>query len=299
MPPRPFLLLSAACAVALGCVAHLPYYERALELTSSGDPYGPGGTQNRIADVLVARHYTVQHFDMRAPRYEFYLSGHWAPWGIRLRADGWDQIDVIRTSGSHGYPGAALVSNHWTVRARTFASDGAEHPPSVEAQADVDSVMAELNTVGTRERAPDAGALTGPESNRDNVWIGTEGTCAGGRRVGAFVALPPWAGAPDRGRNADRIAATLEAGGWTIARRFPVAELGMLVAERRQSAGSDGLTVLAIRAEDPSRYGVRTWYEVRTASCDSAGRRGPPRAEARAAADRLLAALRDAIAGER
>jgi hypothetical protein len=236
---------------------------------------------------------------MRAPRYGWYQSlAHWTPWGIRLRADGWDQIDVIWTSGSQGNQ-MPPVSYHWTVRARTFASDGVERPASTEAQADGDSIMTELNTVYTPERAASAVARADFESNRGNVWIGAGGTCAGGHRVGAFVALPPWAGGPDKGTNADRIAATLEASGWTVARRFPVAELGMLVAERPHAAGSDGLTVFAIRAEDSSRYGVRIWYEVRATSCDSVGRREPLPAEVQADAERLLVALRDATAAER
>jgi len=281
----------------LGCAAHLPYHERSLELNAAGnDPWERGGTQDRIVDVLAARGYTVQHVNLRAPR--FGDVGLRAPWGIRIRPDGWDQVDVMITGESHGH-GLPPLAYRWTARAHTFASDGVERPASAEAHADVDSIMTELNTVDTPERAPSAVTRTESDSGRDNVWLGTRGTCSGGRRVGAFVALPPWAGAADKGSNADRVAATLEAGGWTIVRRFPVAALGMLVAERPQSSGSDGLTVFAIRAEDPSGYGIRTWYEVRAASCDSAGRRGPPRAEARADADRLVAALRDAIAGER
>jgi hypothetical protein len=117
--------------------------------------------------------------------------------------------------------------------------------------------------------------------------------------VGAFTALPHWAGTPDKGTNAERIVATLEAGGWTIVKRFPYASPGWLVARRSQPGGADVVTVYAGGLEDPRRYGIRTWYEMRTASCDSAQRRGPPRAETRADAERLLVALRDAIATER
>lgn len=295
MQPRPLLLLGAACAMALGCAGHpLPYHEQSLPVNASGsDPWGPGGTRARITGVLEARHYTVQHFDMRTPHYAWYLPTRWAPWGIRLRADGWDQIDVMRASEPLEDQLPPL-SYRWTVRARTFASDGAERPASAEARADADSIMAGLGTVDTLEGASGA-TRTGPEWWR----VGREArlrTCAGGVYVGALTALPPWAGAPDKGTNAERITATLEAGGWTIARRFPVAELGMLVAERPQSAGADGLTVFAIRPEDPSRYGTRTWYEVRAASCDSTGRRAPPRPEARADADRLITALQHVLA---
>jgi hypothetical protein len=297
MPSRPFLLLGAACALALGCAAKtLAYHEQSIELNAAGsDPWERGGTQDRIVGVLEARGYTVQHVNLRAPR--FGDVGLRAPWGIRIRPDGWDQIGVIRVGGSNA--GQLPLSYRWVVRARTFAADGAERSASAEAQADVDSIMAELNTVDTPERAPRVATGTESTTGLGNAWVGGRGTCSGGRYVGAFVALPPWAGAPAMGTNADRIVATLEAGGWTIVEAFPYASLGMLVAQRTQSAGSDGLTVFAIRAADPSGYDIRTWYEVRARFCDSAGRRGRVRAETRAEADRLVVALRDAIGGER
>jgi hypothetical protein len=296
MQPRPLILLGAACALALGCATNTPiYHERSIELNSAGnDPWEPGGTRDRIVGALEARGYAVQHLNLRAPRvgYDDY-AGLRAPWGIRIRPDGWDQIDVLRVSGSNQEQQPPR-SYRWVVRARTFAADGVERSTSAQAQADVDSVMAELNTVAEPSRG--AATRTGSEYDLDNVWIGAQGTCYGGQQLGAFVALPPWAGASTKGTNADRIAATLAAAGWTVARRLPVASLGMLVAERPQPTGSDGLTVFAIRAEDPSGNGIRIWYEVRAASCDSAGRRAPPRPAARPDADHLVTALQHVLA---
>jgi hypothetical protein len=293
MSPRPTLLLGAVCVIALGCAAHLPSYEQWFELNASGsDPWGR--TRQRIAGVLETRHYTLpEHFHWQ-PIWRH--TQDWTPWGIRLRADGWDQMDVTWSTGllENQTP---PTSYRWIVRARTFASDGAERPASAEARADADSIVAELGTLDTLVGASSA-TPTGPE-----WWeVGREArrrTCAGGWHVGAFTALPHWAGTPDKGTNAERIAATLEASGWTIVKRFPYASPGWLVARRSQPGGADVVTVYAGGLEDPRRYGIRTWYEMRTASCDSAQRRGPPRAETRADAERLLVALRDAIATER
>jgi hypothetical protein len=300
MPPRPLLLLGAACVLALGCAAHLPYYQQSLELSASGnDLYAPGSTQDRIAGALEARHYTVQDANMRAPRYASPLyAGTMTPWGVRIRSDGWDQIDVIRTGGPAAH-GLLPLAYHWTVRARTFAWDGVERPASADAQADVDSILSLLGTVDEARRALEA-TRPAPPSPPDSTGPRLR-ACAGGSYVGTFTALPPWAGAREHGSNAERIAAKLAAGGWTIERGFPYASLGTLVARRAQPDGADVVSVAAFRFGDPSYNGVdiRTRYEVRTASCDSAGRRGPPRAETRADADRLVVALRDAVSGER
>jgi hypothetical protein len=294
MQPRPLLLVGTACALALGCAANtFIYHERSIELNSEGnDPWGPGGTPDRIFGVLEARGYTVQYFGLRAPGLGYVRPR--APWGIRLGHDGWDQINVIRATGLHESP--LPISYRWVVRARTFAADGTEHPASAAAQADVDSIMAVLAAVDTT-RHP--GGLAPPSRRAGDVgraWLGGQGTCSGGQYVGAFVALPPWAGTPAGGRNAGRIAATLGAAGWTIAQPLPVAKMGMLVAERPQPAGVDGLTVYAIRDADPSGNGIRMWYQVRAASCDSTGRRALPRPEASADADRLLTALQHVLA---
>ncbi len=298
MPPRPSLLLGAVCVIALGCAAHLPSYEQSLELNASGnDPGDGGGTRDRIAGVLEARHYTLRPFEMRAPRYGWpQFLGHWTPWGIRLRADGWDQVDVMWSGELLGNQ-TPPTSYRWIVRARTFASEGAERPASAEARADADSILAELGTVDTLVGASSA-TPTAPEwwqADRE----ARRRACAGGVYVGAFTAFPHWAGAPDKGTNAERVVATLEADGWTIAEPFPYAWPGRLVARRAQPGGADAVTVYAGWLEYPWHYSIRTRYHVRAASCDSTGRRGPPRAEARADANRLVAALRDAIAGER
>lgn len=309
MRPRPVLLIGVAGLLGLGCATPLPYYEQSLELNASGtEPWGSpcdndiweswetGGTPGRVSAVLEARHYTVPLHGMPA----LYGPTRWELWGVRLKADGWDQIDMRRDIGPLGNP---PVSYRWFVRARTFAADGAERPATAEARADVDSVMAEMGTVfDPRLASVEAQGLSHgsvPEWCRVERKLGNSSRgmlCQGRASIGWFTALPPWAGAPVT--TADRITKALEAGGWSVTQAFPPASSGFLEARRARPGGWDIVTVGG-GPEDPSGNGVRWWYSVSAASCDSAGGRGPARGDVLAAGDRLLASLREATAGER
>jgi hypothetical protein len=287
MSPHRLLLLGGAGALVVACAAHLPFYEQSLELNTSGnDPWDAGGTRDRIAGVLAARGYTVQYFDMRAPNYAWYGSTRWTPWGIRLRTEGWDQIDVSGASAALANQ-TPPASYRWYARARTFGSDGTALPASAEARADVDSIMAQLSAVS-------ASRLASGEAPAEPEWY-RGGRCMGGVRLGAFTALPTWAGAPVT--IADRIARSLEQGGWTVTQAFPAASPGALIARRTQLGGWDVVTVYSGGPEDRSGYGVRIRYSVRATFCDRAGRRGLARGEVRAEAETLVRSLREASAG--
>jgi hypothetical protein len=298
MRPRPLLFVGTAGALALGCAPGLQSnsaglstntYQRAVVLNTPGNNPAIGQPGEWIADVLEARGYRVQAA-------QWYGQGR-TPRGVRLRADGWDQIEVYAGIGDGAVRWESVepaISYRWTLFARTFATNGVERPVSPEARADLDSVMAALGTPATRRAG--TGATTQPEPNAEADSAARRlARCTRGETVGNFIGLPPWAGNLTVGTTADRMARAMTAAGWTVAR--PPSWV-RLMGFRAQPGGSDVVSVL-VRAGDRRADTPTSRYEIRAAFCDSTGRPLPARAEAEADTQQLVQALREASAGER
>jgi hypothetical protein len=257
----------------LGCAAAPNAYQRSIVLNTAGN-YPAIGTPDRwIAGVLEARGYDV-------PAARWYGQG-WSPNATRLRVDGWDLITASAKINERITWVDPPVTYRWTLYARTFGADGSERPASLEARADLDSVITSLGAAAALRDT----AQPGPSTKPDGATLRLD-RCTWGELVGDFVGLPPWGGTLATGTAAEQLVAAMEREGWTVARP--------MVGIRRQPGGVDVVTV-----RGGSWLKPRAHYEVRVAFCDSTGSPSPPRAEARADAARLVSLLESAVAPPR